>query len=174
MQNIEQLEIDDTLLLNTLFFTWLIVAVFEKIPNHDKLYISKIDKINDTFSSLTNEQIKMIKENINIYRKNHSKKILVINAVVGLFGSIYFFFFEFRFSILAQLEEIPSALEIGNAVDFTTLGYLLVWYFLVRSYSKIYNSIFDIIELSANNAIFKKSSTKNNLSNTLPRRVRRK
>lgn len=153
-----ELELDYNLLMKIAVLVWLILSFFEKVPNHNKSFIKHVNGLDGAFKGLSKEQIKVIKDNIGIYRKNYSKKVLIINSILGIIGGFYLFFFKMKINVLYKYPEFATLKTFDEALNVSLLWFIIGFYVFTRGYSKIYNMLFDILEISMNDALYQKYS----------------
>ena len=136
---------------------FLIDVLFKKIPSHGKKENDLIQQMKKdlVFFDLNKEQWGYVKDNINLFHTNSSKRIRFITSFITFIWTIYLLIFKLFQANLSEL----NGVELFNLIKKPLLIYSSI-FILIRLYSKVYKHIFEIINLSINEVLFNDEMSK--------------
>ncbi|WFO16156.1 hypothetical protein M601_021285 [Cellulophaga baltica 4] len=152
-KNIDGFSFSNEIAYNILFSIFLIIVLFSKIPPHG-------EKENNLIESLTNKllsynlheiQLKLVSENIIIYKDYFDKRIIFINSIFAFGWASYLLVFRNIHSYLPK--ESSNVLETFKLISESFLYYIIIFAF-IRAYTKVYRFIFELIKISLNEVLF--------------------
>lgn len=152
-KNVEGFIFSEETGLTVLFLLFMIIVFFRKIPLHGKKENKLLGDITEKLLSYNfkENQWKLISENINIYKEYFDKRIVFINSVFAFGWASYLLSFKILYSNLTK--ESDNVFDIIKILSESFVYYLIVFAF-IRSYTKIYRYIFELIRVSLNEVLF--------------------